>query len=398
MQAMNKADIVVLGCWEVRNFGSHLTYYALYSVLKEKGWKVLMAGCPQNAAYKSMGLPEYFKDLPYDKTEMCRQFTDRLDMRVLNTYADTFIIGSDQLWYPPLYRYFGNFAFLDFIYEGKKKIAFATSFGHTEWQGEEYERAEIEFLLKRFDAISVRETSGVNICRNLFNVSAEWVLDPVFLCKREIYSLLAEKSYFIPTKKYIAAYILDCDNTKAQHLEAVASKMGCELRILFDPNGNKKLDSKWTVEENFHVEDWIKWIQDSEYVITDSFHGMCVALMLEKNFVVVKNKRRGEARFNDYGKKLGIADRLFDSFLELKTNYDILNSIDYISINSILSKEKARSLEWLYSAVVENKVDTGLSVFDVNSIHNDKQSLTTKENKNKRSMRRFLSHFRNLLK
>ena len=365
----NKKRIAIIGCWEVRNYGSHLTYYALYRILKEHGYHVLMVGCPKNAPYKSDGKPEYFRNIPYSKEEICEQFVDKIAMRELNKIADVFIVGSDQLWYPPLYRYFGRFAFLDYVFEDKKKISYATSFGKSSWNGTEAERQLHASYLKRFDYVSVRESSGIQICEKIFDVKAEWRLDPVFLCDPIIFSQMADTSSIDTQRSYLAAYILDCDNVKAACIADFSKKLNCDYRILKDPNLPKKIKKRWNQERNFCVEDWMKWIRDSEYVITDSFHGMCVALLFRKKIIIIKNARRGIARFEDYGEKLGISNLMISDFQEL--NAEMFDLIDYNSIFRILNAECEKSLKWLYDAIESEKENEDLSCFDVLSLRQD---------------------------
>ena len=68
--------------------------------------------------------------------------------------------------------------------------------------------------MKNFDYISVREQSGVQVCKKYFDVKAQWVLDPVFLCNKENYRKLAEQANGDHAEKYIGGYILDIDDKK----------------------------------------------------------------------------------------------------------------------------------------------------------------------------------------
>lgn len=366
-------DICLMGCWEVRNFGSHLTYYALYHILKSHGFDVVLVGCPGDASYKTTGRPEYFMDIPYQKWEMQPQYATKRDMREANKLADTFIVGSDQLWDVTLYDYFGRFAFLDFIHDNKKKIAYATSFGKPYWKGSYNKQQEYSAYLKRFDHISVRETSGIDICKKTFGVDAVWNLDPVFLCDKSLYNALANKSHVDTSGDYLAAYILDCTNEKAGILQTMAERLGCKLRILVDPNIKSDLKSCYDKERDFSVEDWLKWIRDSKYVITDSFHGMCVSIKFEKQFIAVVNERRGSARFHDYGHKLRIENRLISSFSDILISAPFDSQINYSELNSIISAESKKSVNWLIDAIKLEKSTKGISDFDISSMRMEEE-------------------------
>ena len=60
--------------------------------------------------------------------------------------------------------------FLSFLKtHNTKRIAYAASFGVDYWddnQNPEKSRAEVKPLLQKFDAISVREDSGVKVCKD----------------------------------------------------------------------------------------------------------------------------------------------------------------------------------------------------------------------------------------
>ena len=61
--------------------------------------------------------------------------------------------------------------------------------------------------MKRFTHVSVREDSGVKICRDAFDVQAEHVLDAVFLLRAEDYEkIIAESDQ--PSRKLGTVYYL----------------------------------------------------------------------------------------------------------------------------------------------------------------------------------------------
>ena len=78
---------------------------------------------------------------------------------------DAFIVGSDQVWrrlyMPDIYREYLSFA------EGwnVRRISYAASFGTEEWEYSPLETTECRRLLQKFDAVSVREASGVSLCK-----------------------------------------------------------------------------------------------------------------------------------------------------------------------------------------------------------------------------------------
>src|SRR5690606_16655231 len=84
---------------------------------------------------------------------------------------DAIIVGSDQVW---RYKYVkGNYRyyFLDFLPDSLRRISYAASFGVDTWEGDINTVQEGQKLLQKFTAISVRERSGIDICRNTFDIS-----------------------------------------------------------------------------------------------------------------------------------------------------------------------------------------------------------------------------------
>lgn len=367
----NHFDVAILGCYEVRNFGSHLTYFALYHTIKSMGMSVALVGCPADADYQSCGKPEYFKRIPYYAYEMIPQYKDRMNMRAVNDVADKFIIGSDQMWDSTLYKYFGSFGFLDFVFDNKVKLSYATSFGKPDWYGKEQERKKIEYFLSRFDGVSVRETSGVKICKKHFHTNAVWNLDPVFLCNVNYYRELIKNSTISFPEKYLAAYILDCSPSKIQILRKIANRVHLPLMVLADPNNGYQVQDSSIKAPVKYVEDWLKFLAKATYVVTDSFHGMCVSLIFHKKMIAVRNVRRGAARFDDYGVKLSIEDSIKSTFADLLTDKNLFEHNDYDRIDALLKGYKQKSENWLKTKLSIDKTSIPLSTFDIVTMRED---------------------------
>ena len=348
-----KYDVAIWGNWSEKNYGSELTYYALYKVICDLGYDPLMVERPKNAVWAPNESPVLFRESPYSEDSVHPLYPDKVSMYELNEKCGTFIVGSDQIWHRNLYNDFGKVAFLDYIYNDKKKIAYASSFGREYWTGNDVETQEVSFYLKEFDHISVREKSGALICKDLFHVDAEWVLDPVFLCDKKNYITLSEKVKPVANGEYIGGYILDIDNCKIEILKGMQDQLGMKCHLLTDAfrEIQTKID---TVDFQCGVccEEWLNNIINSKVVITDSFHGMCFAIILQKPFVAICNEERGSVRFIDLLSRLGLMDRLITEQEKLDNILEIFHQdIDYVSVNNIIEKEKIRSQQWLYNAL-----------------------------------------------
>ena len=218
------------------------------------------------------------------KSPECMSYTNDF---LLKNGIDTVVVGSDQVWRPK-YNYRIMDMFLDFCKEQKniKRIAYAVSFGVDEWEYSPKQTKVCTALAKKFDAISVREESGVKLCKEHLGVEATWVLDPTLLLKEEDYCVLC-KDVPQSNERFIAAYILNLNDSVRSQCECLASEKGLILKIF-------SADSKSTLT----VPEWLAMFRDAAYVVTDSFHGTVFSIIFGKEFKCLYNKCRGSARFD----------------------------------------------------------------------------------------------------
>ena len=222
------------------NYGGILQAYALQTVLERMGHEV----CLIEKKRKPFRLPLWKAPLVYGKRVLknlaghpypifyeqkvnreepiTRQNTDLfikryIKRRIVNDFSelkesdfDAIVVGSDQIWRPKYFN--GNIedAYLKFA-EGWniKRIAYAASFGTDEWEYTAAQTKECARLLKQFDAVSVREASGVDLCRKHFGVEARHVLDPTMLLTAEDYIRLFETAGTPKSPGTLLCYILD---------------------------------------------------------------------------------------------------------------------------------------------------------------------------------------------
>ena len=196
------------------------------------------------------------------------------------------IVGSDQVWRPK-YNCYWKDMFLDFCRDENdlKRIAYAASFGVDEWEYTPKQTQICSALAKKLDAISVREESGVNLCKKHLGVDASWVLDPTLLLSKDDYLPIC-KDVPVCTEKYLAVYVLDENEHVAETCEKEAAVRGLVIKKFY-------ADSKSTLS----VPEWLSMFRDASYVVTDSFHGTVFSIIFGKEFKCLFNKSRGSARF-----------------------------------------------------------------------------------------------------
>ena len=353
-----KYDVGILGVWFGCNYGSIATYYALSKTIESYGLKVLMIHRPWINKYdqKSMEMRHSlrFAREYYNISESLHIS----DMPLLNELCDTFLLGSDQIWNYGITKIFGHSYFLDFAEDSKRKIAYATSFGSANFQApRSYAKKALQYM-RRMNAISVREVNGVKVCNNTFGVRAVNVLDPVLMCDPSLLEELAEKSVIGKSTKepYIATYILDPDPEKREALLFLAKKKKMKLVNMLDGwynkfKANKEALNLEGVIENLQEEDWLYYFKHSEFVVTDSFHGTCMAILFKKPFIAIGNPGRGTSRFESLLGKLKLWNRYVANAAEILQRDELLENVDYDKVYEILNPEREKAREWLKEAL-----------------------------------------------
>ena len=250
----------------------------------------------------------------------------------------TIIVGSDQVWRAP---YIPDIATMFLPYDksrGHKKIAYAASFGTDNWEYSEEQTKVCAILLSNFDAVGVREKSGVELCSKKLDFhKAKWVLDPTLLLDRTSYDSLCS-TIEVDSNGYVVAYILDNNPELLALAKKKAEELILPLKVLSVDNEIKSSDT---------VEKWLASFRDAKYIVTDSFHGTVFSLIYHKEFAVHKNQMRGNARFDSLCQLFPlINERLIDGN---KLPHD---SMDWRSIESNFDLYRRDSIDFLKCALM----------------------------------------------
>ena len=362
-----KYDVGIYGVWFGTNYGSVATYYALHQIVRSFGLSVLMIDKPGS------GIDVETADSHARRFSKAHyHISDRYplrDIKRLNQKVDTFIIGSDQVWNRGISKNFGYSFYFDFADPDKKKIAFAASFGHDRDFCNANDRVTISNYMSKFDGISLRETSGVEICRDVYGIDSVRVLDPVFVAERKEFDALADQAKKKRDGKYMLAYILDPTPEKREAVVHLSEKLGLDVVVLLDgrpkdPKKNREImDMDDKIVDDIGVENWLGFFRNAEFVVTDSCHGMSFAIVFERNFIGLANNARGKTRFESLVDVFQVRDHYVLEATEIIDNDELLKPVDYEKVNSILYSERARSLEWLKDKLFSPKVVDGYKAY-----------------------------------
>ena len=280
------------------------------------------------------------------KTEILYS-TEALSRVVEKGHFDALIVGSDQVW-RPLYSNIEN-CFLDFVENEKDviRIAYAASFGVDHWEFMPKLTKRSSELVQKFDAVCVREDSGVELCNKYLGVAVQHVLDPTMLLDPGDYCALVCEKNESESAGDLMTYILDASSEKKAMVQHVESVLGLKS---FSVMQRQKLtyETQHNIQECVfpRVTKWLRGFMDAKFVIVDSFHGCVFALLFNVPFVAIGNKRRGMARFESLLRQFNLIERLIFSPDDLIDEL-IWKPIDWEQINNTRAKLKADSQRFL---------------------------------------------------
>lgn len=255
--------------------------------------------------------------------------------------ADVYCTGSDQVWNDYLESGFDSTYFLDFAPSGAKKIAFSASFGRDDIKPEELQ--PIQKYLNEYDAISVREESGLKTLADTPVDLKECVLDPSFMMTGEEWKELAPD---IPERDYILVYKLHEDSIASEAALEIGKHEGKPvIRISLDYM--KRIKGGKTVVAP-EVTKFISYIANADLVVTDSFHATAFSINLNVPFVSIQWKMFND-RIGTILKKMNLSDRRATSVEEVLTIYR--KKIDFDEVNMRLDHERKLTDEFMEKAL-----------------------------------------------
>ena len=352
-----KRDTGVATLWFSCNYGAILTSYALYRVLEEMGKRPVLLDYTPLMGPAWGGAPGDNISASFMKRHgiCCTEPLERDDaFNALNDRLDTFVIGSDQVWRWLYTKQCGYAYFLDYVRGERRKVAYASSFGIDRDERPEESLAKARQYLQAFDAVSVRERSGVDVLRDAYGVEGECVLDPVFLCGREAYEQLTARERQ-EAEPYILSYVLEPKSGIHRHIAALAKERGLKVINIVDAQRDT---AEWAscfecgeVAAEVTPERWLHYIRHCEFFVTDSFHGVCYALIYNRPFVCVAPPKRGLARFESILSTVGLQRCLLPPDCGEAEWGEALRPIDWEAVNTVLGSERERSANWLHKAM-----------------------------------------------
>ncbi len=364
------------------NYGGLLQAYALKSIIQEMGHEATVLDIAEKISLPKAGKAPFIylkrmlqgrevfrerrlrREYPVVSSKVS-EFTQKyICPRVISSYSelkeddyDAYVVGSDQVWRPEYFRGIQD-AFLRFASAWNvRRLSYAASFGTEELEYEYLLLEECAQLLSKFDAVSVREASGVVMCDEWFDYEgAVHVPDPVMMLTAEHYASNFGKGSQAEDK--VVTYILDGSSTKTKVVDFVARATGKQIHDVSVYPKDKDIPLQERIVPS--MESWLSAFMDAGFVVTDSFHGCVLSILFHKPFLVVGNKARGMARIDSLLSMFSLENRLVDGIDPDDDGEGWLMEFDWDAVDAVLETYRAAGKDFLNSALnVNGTSDSG---------------------------------------
>lgn len=363
----------IMSMQRIANYGSFLQAYALKQLIEEVGCNVEFVdyhvGAPvitedadsKNKVVRKIekGLETFRYRAPLAhklsfiryKQSFAQKYMPLLgiaDEMNYNPTVDCLVIGSDEVF--NCIQKNSNVGYSRELFgknnHAKKLITYAASFGNTTLiKLEKYKKAnEVGALLKKFDAISVRDANSGTIVEQLTGKEPVYNLDPVLTydymnCCDKIPHVQTNEKYLI-----LYAYAGRISNDEADWIAAYAKKKNLKVYAI---GGIQKCADRFVDCSPFEV---LAYFRNAEEVITDTFHGSIFSVITHRPFTTLIRKSVGnsygnEEKLSDLLKRLGLANRMTTK-IEDAENIN-KKSIDYAEVDELLKAHREVAKEYL---------------------------------------------------
>ena len=364
--------VKTITCHDVYNVGASLQAYALAAYLRECGHEVEIIDYKPDyldGHYRLFGVnnPRYDKPvlreiytllklpgrvrarfgrrkrefdaftgryLPLTET----RYTSNEQLKSDPPQADVYLAGSDQIWNPLFPNGKDPAFYLDFAPDDCVRASYAASFAVDAIP--EKLKKQIGSRIDRLDFVSVRERSGVEICRELGRADAQQVLDPVFLLDRAHWEALA-KPVELP-ESYVLLYDFDRNEKIGEFARGLARENGWKVYSVLP---HEKADRCF---QEAGPREFLSLMLHAQAVVSNSFHATAFSLIFERPFWVFDREEHINARMRDLLGALGLEHH---GMTEVKN----MSWINFDMVRQRLEEQIAGSKAYLDKVLMEAK-------------------------------------------
>lgn len=322
------------------NYGGCLQAVALQKVLNNYTDKVVTINYKEYLDNKK-NIKEFIKKFVYYKRNKNFELFRRKNLiltepisKIEDDKKSTYIVGSDQIWNPNInYSIRKNF-YLSFVNEKNRKYSYAASVGADVLDFNNSD--EIIDMLNDFEMISIREKSAKKLLNNL-SVPIYEVLDPTLLLTSSEWDNY--KSSIEHKNNYVFIYMLGVT-------EQISNLINKEVKEdIMEISFKKHFNKTKYLQNNYGPAEFISAVANSNFVITNSFHGMVFSIIYHKNFYVILRDSMN-SRIYDLLENLGLLDRIISDDKSY-FGFEKQNPINWNQVDKKIDKLREKSFDYI---------------------------------------------------
>lgn len=372
--------IAIVNRTNLKNYGSVLQVYALCEVVKNLGYdveviwetgnlsknydfrpnKIISTGCKLLTHPRL--LKSTFSNIRYVQQHIISEqtiqmFDSFVDSRIKRTFYpakmmkqckvgrayDKFICGSDQIWCTTT-LYVDPLMYLRFAPK-EKRVAYAPSLGRDYIPS--YSKREMKKYIKDIPDVSVREYVGQKLIRELTGRDVPVVLDPTLLISCEEWDQI--KKVHESKEEYIVCYFLNTPTEETQQKLLKFIKESRKIVIALNSRLEHVENEVTVLYPDCGPREFIGYISNAEYVLTDSYHGMLFSIIYHRQFWSIA---REYGKFDQSSRQLSVLE-MFGLNARYCRTQDIIteDTIDYETVQKRMDSEIEKSLNYLRRAL-----------------------------------------------
>ena len=252
---------------------------------------------------------------------------------------DILIAGSDQIWNRGVTRNrYDPVMFMDFETPAQK-ILYAASSEDVPFPGEKGD-AFAKALEGLQGAVSIREKKLADYVAQLTGKAYPVVLDPTLLAGSAFLDTIA-----IPEpsgEDYILLYQIDSNPASDISVSSLEKRFGCPVYTMTTP----RLDARHGRRGTAGPEEFLSLLKGARFLVTNSFHGIALSLLMHKQFFVYENGGV-MSRIDSLLELAGLKDRKVKMVADIEPEF----AVDYAHVDVCLEKARTDSMEFLSKAL-----------------------------------------------
>lgn len=255
---------------------------------------------------------------------------------------DCIVVGSDQIWNPEITdNRVDEMYTLNFESSKIKKIAYAASFSENHISKEQTNT--LIDRLRSFSSISVREQNLKHFLEHHSSLNIDVVIDPTLLMCKEQWLKLIPKERQIKGKYILLYQARGAKREVLSQTKMLAEQYEAEI---YDASG-----MNYRVRHNnmqyVNPIEFLNLIYYAEAIVTISFHGTALSLVLEKNFYSLTLGDGRDGRVENLLSSVGLESQLFPVGAYLPKP-----KIDYSKVENKLVRLRSHSLRFLQESLL----------------------------------------------